>query len=212
MRKGCERALTYQLEEKVWVDPINVYKYLIGSDEDRGRLSSIILSSRTRRIGHKWNRKFNLKPLFYSVGGPEMFWSRDSWRYSKPDCMQSFATHSSWPCLSKGWTKGSQESHSHLNNSMKTQLDCVTQKLGWGQLYLSINWIKVSRFSSKQRNHSGFVNIWNSGSPHSLQSSTGCSLCGAWHNEDVALQTLLSIEGNVLQWLSSFLLCLRREL
>lgn len=94
---------------------------------------------------------------------------------------------------------------------MKIQLDCVTWKLELGQLYLRINWIKVNRFSSKQSNHSGFVNICNSRrSPHSLQSSTSCSLCGAWHNEDVRLQTLLSIEGCVLQWLSSFFLHLKR--
>lgn len=71
----------------------------------------------------------------------------------------------------------------------------------------------MNRVSSKQSNRSGFVNICNSRrSPHSLQSSTSCSLCGAWHNEDIALQALLSIEECVLQWLSSFLLRLKREL
>lgn len=203
--------LTYQPEDKAWEDLINGYKFLTGSEEDRGRLSSIVLSSRTRRIGHKWNTKFLQKPLFYCVCSPETFWSHSSWRYLKPDWIQSFAIHSSWPCLSRGWTKGAQESHSHLNSSMKIQLDCVTWKLEWGQLYLSINWIKVNRFSSKQSSHSGFVNIYNSRrSPQSLQSSTSCSLHGACHNEDVALQTLLSIDGNVLQWLSSFLLRLKR--
>lgn len=52
MRKACERALTYQPEEKVWEDIINVYKYLMGSEEDRGRLSSTVLSGRSKRIGH----------------------------------------------------------------------------------------------------------------------------------------------------------------
>lgn len=65
--------------------------------------------------------------------------------YSKPDWTQPFATHSSWPCLSRDWTKGSQESHTHLNNSVKIQLDCPTWKLEWGQLYLSTHWITVNR-------------------------------------------------------------------
>lgn len=147
-------------------------------EEDRGRLSSIILRVRIRRIGHKWNRKFS----FICA----------KWEWNRNHCFTVWvvqrrfgflgifiATHSSWPCLSRGWTKGSQESHSHLNNSMKIQLDCVTLELEWGQLYLSINWNKVSRFSSKQSNHSGFVNICNSRSPHSLQSSASCSLCGS---------------------------------
>lgn len=45
--------LTYQPEDKVWEDLFNGYKFLTGSEEDRGRLSSIVLSSRTRRIAHK---------------------------------------------------------------------------------------------------------------------------------------------------------------
>lgn len=117
----------------------------MGSQEDRSRLFSKVLSARTRSTGHNWNRKLHQKPLFYCVGGPERFWSHHSWRYSKPDWTQPFATHSSWPCLSRDWTKGSQESHTHLNNSVKIQLDCPTWKLEWGQLYLSTHWITVNR-------------------------------------------------------------------
>lgn len=185
----------------------------MGSQEDRSRLFSKVLSARTRSTGHNRNRKLHQKPLFYCVGGSERFWNHHSWRYSKPDWTQPFATHSSWPCLSRDWTKGSQESHTHLNNSVKIQLDCPTWKLEWGQLYLSTHWITVNRFSSKQSNRSGFVNTCDSRrSPHNLQSSASCTLRGAWHNEEVALQTLLSIEGYDLQWLSIFLLCLKSEL
>lgn len=101
---------------------------------------------------------------------------------------RSSATHSSWPCLISRVSFPPQQFYENTVGLCDME--------AWMRTALSINWIKVNRFSSKQSNHSGFVNICNSRrSPHSLQSSTSCSLCGAWHNEDVALQTLLSIEG-----------------
>lgn len=114
-----------------------------------------------------------------------------------------------WPYLSRGWTKWSLESPSQL---CENRVDlCLTWQLEWERLHSGTIWIKVNRFSSKQSNCSGSVNICNSrGYTYNFQSSTKCTLCGAWHNEDVALQTLLSVEGYVLQWLFSFLGGLKR--